>query len=58
MSLLRNATTIWKKGCANTESLIKQVIVRSPGDIKSCLLEAVNTSTEWIGFVKKAENAT
>ncbi|KAI4293213.1 hypothetical protein PAPHI01_2487 [Pancytospora philotis] len=57
MKLLADATTCYRRGCVNSESLIKQVIVRSPGDIKSMLLQAANESADWTTFVTKAEGA-
>ncbi|KAI4293327.1 hypothetical protein PAPHI01_2601, partial [Pancytospora philotis] len=57
MSLLADATTCFRRGCINSEPLIKQVIVRSPGDIKSMLLQAASESLDWTAFVTKAEGA-
>lgn len=55
--LLKDATTIFRRGSVNVDPLIKQVIVRSPGDIKSLLLQAASGSVTWTEFVKKAEEA-
>ncbi|KAI4292770.1 hypothetical protein PAPHI01_2044 [Pancytospora philotis] len=57
MNLLADATTCFRRGCINSEPLIKQVIVRSPGDIKSMLLQAASDSLDWTAFVTKAEEA-
>lgn len=57
IELLLDATEIFGRECIHSGPLIKQVIVRSPGDIKSLLLPAVETSSSWPGFVKKAEEA-
>ncbi|KAI5151821.1 hypothetical protein ENBRE01_2410 [Enteropsectra breve] len=57
IGLLKDATLIFRRKCINLEALIKQVIVRSPGDIKSLLLQAAQNSPNWQSFVKSAEDA-
>lgn len=57
MELLSGATEIIRRECVLPNALIKQVIVRSPEEIKSLLLQAAGKSNSWNEFVKEAQNS-
>ena len=56
LDLLREASTIFERGCINAEPLMKQVIARSPSELKPILLLAAQQGCSWVTFLRHAEN--
>ncbi|MGL6008750.1 MAG: hypothetical protein ACRC1D_04765, partial [Culicoidibacterales bacterium] len=56
-SLLRDARMIYERGCINAEPLMKQVIARSPAEIKPVLLQAAQSGADWNNFIRCGENS-
>lgn len=57
MCLLKDATLLYRRKAVCSEALMKQLIVRSPGDIKSLLLQAASVRPTWAAFIKSAEDS-
>jgi hypothetical protein len=45
------------KGAASKEPLMKQVIARSPAELKPVLLQAANINADWSNFIRYGENS-
>ncbi|KAI5151526.1 hypothetical protein ENBRE01_2196 [Enteropsectra breve] len=54
--LLKNAKTILERGSINLEPLMKQVIAKSPPEMKGILLQGVMEGCDWNKFLSIAEN--
>jgi len=56
-SLLKDANMVLHGGCVNAEALIKQVIARSPAEVKAILLGSASSGADWSTFMRCAENS-
>ena len=57
LDFLKDASFLLRKGSMNAEALIKQVVVRSPAEIKSLILVAAGRSCDWWVLKKAAEES-
>ncbi|KAM0687090.1 hypothetical protein COBT_001677 [Conglomerata obtusa] len=56
--MLKDATIMLQRGSITAQSLIRKVIVKSPVEIKSLLLQIAGNNSSWDAFRKAAEDSS
>lgn len=58
MKLIKDAKVIREEGCVEAFTLMKEIIIRSPGNLRLQLLRLqINNSISWEWFIRDAEKA-